>query len=259
MKFFSFVFSTFAAFVVFAAAPQTAEAIPTCPVNKSFHVKHKCKCPKGTRYGAVSAAYRMCKTPTPPSCGVNRQFRVGTYCRCPRGTKVTRARHHLFRICRPIPRPKLCPVNKSFHVKYKCKCPKGTRYGAVSAAYRMCKTLLPPSCGVNRQFRAGTYCRCPKGTRVTRAAHHLFRICQPIARRGYCGCYNLRALCAKLRGAPRAFPRYGLFCVIKNQSASYVHTLSYRMQDFPKDCVMFRRKLGNNLGKLIRSKRLTCR
>ena len=74
---------------------------------------------------------------------------------------------------------KICPVNKSFHVK--CKCPKGTRYGAVSAAYRMCKTLKPPPCRKGA-FRRGTYCACPKGTRLARAKHHLFVYCKPVAK-----------------------------------------------------------------------------
>jgi hypothetical protein len=154
---------------------------------------------------------------------------------------------------------KPCPVNKSFHVRFKCKCPRGTRFGAVSAAYRMCKTPVPPSCGLNRQFRAGTYCRCPRGSKKVRARHHLFRICRPANRPGMCGCYNLRSLCGKLGGRPRGYASHGLFCVIRNQPAHAVGTLSYRMQSFPKDCAMFNKKLRSNLGRLIRTKRLTCR
>ncbi len=94
------------------------------------------------------------------------------------GKEMKRRKLLLNSKCQPLGTMKLCPVNKSFHVRYKCKCPKGTRFGAVSAAYRMCKTLVPPSCGVNRQFKAGTYCRCPRGTKMARARHHLFRICK---------------------------------------------------------------------------------
>ena len=82
---------------------------------------------------------------------------------------------------------------------------------------------------------------------------------KPAARRGYCGCYNLPRLCSMLRGSVRTYPRYGTHCVIKNQSASYTHTLSYRMHSYPQDCVMFGKKLRSNLGKLLRSKRITCR
>lgn len=35
------------------------------------------------------------------------------------------------------------------------------------------------------------------------------------------------------------------------QSADAVSTLSYRMQEFPRDCEMFNKKLADNLGKRI--------
>ena len=74
-----------------------------------------------------------------------------------------------------------------------------------------------------------------------------------------CGCYQLRPLCKRLGGSPRGFASHGLFCVIKKQPAHSVHTLSYRMQDFPKDCAMFNKKLKSKLGQLIKKKGLTCR
>lgn len=73
-----------------------------------------------------------------------------------------------------------------------------------------------------------------------------------------CGCYKLRDLCGPIGGKAESFPHYGLYCVVNGQSADAVSSLSYRMQDFPKDCEMFNKKLQSNLGALITQKGQQC-
>lgn len=74
-----------------------------------------------------------------------------------------------------------------------------------------------------------------------------------------CGCHDLRELCAKLGGKAEAFPSHGLYCVINGQSADSVASLSYRMQEVPKDCDMFNKKMASNLGKLVTQKQAQCK